>query len=210
MFSHATDLFLIDLPEQGFVPRLGSCAARSSSKQNLTKTVFFDHLQWCLNRSLSSFALNYSVGEPLFAIVPQQEQGYAGVAGHGSDVTALSVPRSVQATKKTPSLAGRQTNSNYLLLIVSPITVNSFPISRLRRLAYILFKTVKCLGNRRNYTERHHKRNPENSANDFAIFVPSALTTHSFSSYKYRNDKLDDDCFHNQRLSFSNDIHFQI
>ena len=77
MFSQAADLFLIDLPEQGFVPRLGSCAARSSSKQNLTKTVFFDHLQWCLNRSLSSFALNYSVGEPLFAIVPQQEQGKA-------------------------------------------------------------------------------------------------------------------------------------
>ena len=34
----------------------------------------------------------------------QQEKGNAGVAGHGSDVTALSVPRSAQAIKK-PAIA---------------------------------------------------------------------------------------------------------
>ena len=93
MFSQATDLFLIDLPEQGLAPRLGTWAARSCSRHNLTKTVFFDHLQLRLNRSLSSFALNYSVCEPLLAIVPQQEQGNSGIAGHGSDVTALRGPR---------------------------------------------------------------------------------------------------------------------
>ena len=38
--------------------------------------------------------------------IDNQEQSNAGVAGHGSVVTALSVPRSAQAIKTPPSERG--------------------------------------------------------------------------------------------------------
>ena len=59
-----------------------------------------------MGQLIKNYASFIIVKKVVLRVFSHEEQGNAGVAGHGSVVTALSVPRSSRATKNPALRAG--------------------------------------------------------------------------------------------------------